>query len=311
MLKILVTGVNGFVGQHVSRELKSSGHYVVGVGGSHGAKNPSVEVEEYHELDLRNAEEAKRIDFATIDAVIHLAGLAAVGPSFDNPLEYISTNIGIEINLFEAAIKQKATPRFLVISSGSLYDSKAELPLTETSRVTPNSPYAVSKLGQEQMGFYYAQRGFEVMVARPFNHIGPGQNPGFLVPDLTQQIIACEQGRIDTVAVGNLAAQRDYTDVRDIAIAYRLLLEKGRSGEVYNICSHKPVSGKAILDMILKAVGGNVKIVEDPARMRPADTPVIEGSYDKLRNDTGWEPRIVLEKTIQDVVDDWRNRPKV
>jgi GDP-4-dehydro-6-deoxy-D-mannose reductase len=311
MSNILVTGVNGFVGHHVAHELKANGHSVVGIGGSHGAKDPSSDIDEYLELDLRDGKQAERIAFSSIDAVIHLAGLAAVGPSFDNPYEYIATNIGMEINLFEAAIKQKASPRFLVISSGSLYDPKSDLPLTESSRVMSNSPYAVSKLGQEQMGFYYANRGFEVLAARPFNHIGPGQNLGFLVPDLTQQIIACEQGRIDTVSVGNLAAQRDYTDVRDIALAYRLLLDQGESGEVYNICSHKPVSGDEILAMILKTVGGNVKVVSDPARMRPADAPVIDGSYDKLKNDTGWEPSIALEQTIQDVVSDWRNRPDI
>jgi GDP-4-dehydro-6-deoxy-D-mannose reductase len=307
MQKVLVTGINGFVGQHLLKELLAHDIEVVGVGGP-GLASITDRLTEYFEMDLNDAAAAQKIDFTGVDGVIHLAGLAAVGPSFDAPMDYIATNIGIQVNLFEAALDRKATPRFVVISSGTLYDPKAEQPLTENSPVLPNSPYAVSKIGQEQMGQYYASRGFEVIIARPFNHIGPGQNPGFIVPDLAQQIVAAAKGDQGEVLVGNLDAMRDYTDVRDIVQAYRLLLEKGRSGEIYNICSGKALSGHEILAGLLAASGTKPEIKEDPAKMRPSDTPSVTGSYEKLRRDTGWQPAVAFETTMTDVIADWRAR---
>jgi GDP-4-dehydro-6-deoxy-D-mannose reductase len=221
---------------------------------------------------------------------------------------YINTNIGIEVNLFEAALKQKCFPKFLIISSGSLYDPKDKLPLIETSRVDPGSPYAVSKLGQEQMAQYYGQRGFEYVIARPFNHVGPGQNEGFIVPDLTKQIVSVEKGNGKNIKVGNLEAQRDYTDVRDIVRAYRLLVESGKSGEIYNICSNKPLSGNDLLSKLIDLSSSKPELISDPTKFRPTDSPVIYGSYDKLKKDTGWEPEIDIDTTLKDVLEDWRTR---
>jgi len=308
MKKVLVTGSNGFVGQHLVRELAEHGITVVGVGGPQGTKEKSPHVETYLELDLTKPEEAARIDFTGVEGVIHLAGLAAVGPSFDDPMLYFNVNVGIEVNLFEAALAQKAIPKFLVISSGSLYDAKAPLPLTEASPVVPSSPYAVSKIGQEQMAFHYGLREFECIVARPFNHIGPGQNPGFLVPDIAQQIIACEKGEQSDISVGNLDAKRDYTDVRDIVRAYRLLLEQGKGGQIYNICSGKAVSGHDMVSGLLKAAGSAAPLRQDPSKMRPSDTPEIYGDASKLASATGWQPEIALETTLADVIADWRSR---
>jgi GDP-4-dehydro-6-deoxy-D-mannose reductase len=310
MQKVLVTGANGFVGQHLVKELSENGITVVGVGGTVGSKEKSSYVAEYMVLDLNDASAVQKIDFRDIDGVIHLAGLAAVGPSFDDPLKYIKVNVGIEINLFEAALAQDAKPKFLIISSGSLYDPKAALPLTEASAVIPSSPYAVSKIGQEEMARYYGLRGFACVIARPFNHIGPGQNPGFLVPDIAQQVIDCEQGKSSEVLVGNLDAQRDYTDVRDIARAYRLLLEKGAAGETYNICSGKAVSGHDMVSGILAAAGSKAPLKEDPGKMRPSDSPIIYGDSSKLTAATGWKPEIPLETTLSDVIADWRARVK-
>lgn len=308
MKKVMVTGANGFVGQHLVKELSGNGVSVFGIGGDIGVAGKLPYVDEYVVLDLNDASAVSKINFKDIDGVIHLAGLAAVGPSFDEPLKYIDVNIGIEINMFEAALAQGAKPKFLIVSSGSLYDPKAPLPLTEKSAVIPSSPYAVSKIGQEQMAFHYGLRGFESIVARPFNHIGPGQNPGFLVPDVAQQVVASEKGGQSEIMVGNLDAQRDYTDVRDIARAYRLLLEKGVSGETYNICSGKAVSGHDMVDGLLKAAGSSASLKEDPAKMRPSDTPVIYGDSGKLTAATGWKPEIPLETTLADVIKDWRGR---
>lgn len=304
---ILVTGSNGFVGKHLAEELTQHNYDVIGVGGPSAPGVPSNTTEQLV-IDLTDPEAVKRIDFSGVDGVIHLAGLAAVGPSFDSPLQYIETNMGIEINLFEAAQSQDVKPRFIIISSGSLYDPMAPLPLTETSHVLPNSPYAVSKLGQEQLATYYGGRGFECIIARPFNHIGPGQKLGFLVPDITKQALDVASGKASEILVGNLDAQRDYTDVRDIVRAYRLLLETGTPREVYNICSGKPLSGNDVLASILKAVGSDIPVKQDPARMRPSDAPVIYGSTDKIQKDTGWYPEIDIQTTIVDVVNDWRSQ---
>lgn len=308
MKKVLVTGANGFVGQHLVKELSENGMTVVGVGGQTGAADKSPFVVEYMVLDLNDAAEVRKIDFKDIDGVIHLAALATVGGSFDNPMAYITTNIGLETNLFEAALAEGSKPKFLIVSSGTLYDPKAPLPMTETSETIPSSPYAVSKIGQEDMARYYGLRGFDCVIARPFNHIGPGQNPGLLVPDIAQQIIECEQGKRAEISVGNLDSQRDYTDVRDIVRAYRLLLEKGKGGETYNICSGKPVSGHDIVSGLLAAADSKAPLKEDPDKMRPSDTPVNYGDSGKLAAATGWKPEIVLETTLKDVIEDWRTR---
>ena len=308
MKRVLVTGSNGFVGQHLVRELAEHGITVLGVGGQQGAKERSPHVDTYLELDLTNPKEAEKIDFKEVDGVVHLAGLAAIGASFGNPMLYVTTNIGIEVNLFETALAQQADPRFLIISSSSLYDSKAPLPLTEESLVEPSSPYAVSKIGQEQMAHYYHGRGFESIIARPFNHIGPGQGPGFIVPDLAQQIVAVEKGKASEVLVGNLDSKRDYTDVRDIVRAYRLLLEKGRTGEIYNVCSGTPRSGHDILSGLNKAAGVNPQISQDTAKLRPSDTQLIYGDHQRITADTGWQPEISLETTLSDVIADWRSK---
>lgn len=308
MKKVIVTGANGFVGNHLVRELNTNGYEVIGVGGPVITSGTPEGMADYKVCDLTNPVAVAAIDFTGVDGVIHLAGLAAVGPSFDDPLGYINGNIGMEINLFEAAIRQGQKPKFVVISSGALYDPKAPLPLTESSHVLPSSPYAVSKIGQEQMALYYSLRGFDVVIARPFNHIGPGQNLGFIVPDLTKQLVDVERGVAQDIQVGNLEAKRDYTDVRDIATAYRLLLENGKSGETYNICTGNSRSGQEILDALLRIAGGNPVVTQDPARMRPADSPDIYGSHAKLTADTGWQPAISLETTLTDVVADWRTR---
>jgi GDP-4-dehydro-6-deoxy-D-mannose reductase len=309
MGKVIVTGANGFVGNHLVTELSEFGYIVIGVGGPKlpGMSDPEG-LSEYVVADLSKPEEVARLNFAGVTGIIHLAGLAAVGPSFDQPLQYVTINIGLQVNLLEEATKQGVKPKCIIVSSGTLYDPAAPMPLTETSTVLANSPYAVSKFGQEQMGHYYTTRGFEIIVARPFNHIGTDQNLGFVVPDLTKQVVDVERGVADRVLVGNLEARRDYTDVRDIVRAYRLLLEKGKSGETYNICSGTSRSGQEMLDMILAQADTQVRVEQDPARMRPSDTPDIYGSHQKLTTDTGWEPQIPLETTIADVIADWRSR---
>lgn len=308
MARVIVTGANGFVGNHLVPELSSHGYEIIGVGGPIAKSATPRNVAQYIECDLTDPDQVGNIDFSDVDGVVHLAGLAIVSQSYDNPLEFVTKNIGMQVNLFEEAIKQSCKPKFLIISSGTLYDPKAALPLDEQSPALPSSPYAVSKLGQEQMAWYYSMRGFEVVVARPFNHIGPGQSLGLMVTDFVKQVIDIEHGAADKLLVGNLEAKRDFTDVRDIVRAYRLILEKGRTGETYNICSGTSRSGQEVLELILEKAGSNATVEQDPARMRPSDTPDIYGSHEKLTADTGWQPEIPLETTIADIIADWRSR---
>lgn len=302
MSKVLVTGANGFVGKHLIEELLSHDIEVVTVGGPLTSASQSDPAANTYALNLSNPDEAFGIDFSDITGVIHLAGLTAVGPSFNDPMRYITNNIAMECNLFEAALKQDCHPRFLVVSTGALYDTAAPLPLTELSPTLPSSPYAVSKLGQEKLAQYYNQRGFETIIARPFNLIGPGQGLGFIVPDITAQVIACQKGTQTEVLVGNLDAKRDYTDVRDIARAYRMLLEKGVPGETYNVCSGRALSGHDIVAGILAATSTSPTVVQDSSLMRPADSPETYGDNQKLTAATRWQPEIAFTTTLEDVV---------
>lgn len=304
---ILVTGINGFVGPHLARELQQRGCAIAGIGYD---TKPSADVaplvENYIACDLTNANDVAKIDFSKVDAVIHLAGLSSQGMSFAQPARFIGDNSAMLINLFEAALQQvpQKLPRFLVVSSGAVYDSEQPMPLTEQSKVTDNSPYIISKLLTEHLCNYYRKRGFSCVIVRPFNHTGPGQGPGFLIPDLAAQVIAA--GKNATIKVGNLKSRRDYTDARDIVRAYAdLALANNVDGTLFNLGSGLSRSGEEILALITKAVFGNSNAVTteiDPSRIRPTDPPEIFCDNSAIRQATGWQPAIDLETTINDYV---------
>lgn len=299
-MKALVTGANGFVGQHLVRELQQSGYEVTATG--QAGASPFAQEIEFKAIDLTNADETAAINFSDVDVIFHLAGLAAVGLSYDHPREYVETNTAIQINLSEACIRQAARPRMMLVSSGGLYDPRAALPLTENSPTLPSSPYAVSKLAQEALAKYYGIRGMDVVIVRPFNHIGPGQAAGFLLPDLVAKIRTAKERGDDAINIGDLTTKRDYTDVRDIVKAYVMLTEKGKPGEIYNICSGKAVSGTEILEHLMRLLDYQVEVKINKALLRPTDAAEIYGSYEKLSCDTGWKPEIDLETTLKDIL---------
>lgn len=305
MMKALVTGGTGFAGRHLVRELLSNG-YEVAATSMHSETLPDVEV---IRIDLSKVENLNTINFKDYGVVFHLAGLAAVGPSFRRPIEYLRANSEIQVNIFEACMMQDARPKFIVISSANIYCAD-ELPLKETSEVIPTSPYAVSKITQEYLGQYYGTRDFEVVIARAFNHMGPGQLEGFIVADFAKQIAEAEAVGGGSVKTGNLTARRDYTDVRDIVRAYRLLAEKGKPSEVYNVCSGRAISGNEILDGLLDNSTARIDVATDPDLFRPVDRPEVYGSHEKISEDTGWEPEIPLERTLKETLDFWRGRIK-
>lgn len=305
-LRITITGINGFVGHHLAHRLAQKNISVVGIG-----REPTVQPSlkdlgiEYHPADLTK----EWPPLKDIDAIIHLAGLAAVGPSFDNPQQYINLNSAMMTHMCEYFLTQDKKPRILSISSGAIYDPQQPLPITEQSNVGFTSPYAVSKILTENQCHYYHNRGLECIVVRPFNHIGPRQAPGFIVPDFFQRISEAKAG--DIIKVGNITTKRDYTDVRDIADAYtRLALAPKLSHTLYNVCSGKSISGQEILDMIKTAMKKpDIKFEIDSSLVRPTDIMDIYGDSSRLREELGWQPTHTVEQAVNDFVLDRLSHP--
>lgn len=301
-VRIAVTGASGFVGHHLARELRSQDISVAAVDyRPEPSEELSMLIDQYHAADLTQ----EWPEVGPVDAVIHLAGFAAVGPSFDDPQRYINGNSAMVTNLCEYYVKQGEKPRIIVISSGALYDSKQEMPIDESGVISYDSPYVVSKVLTENQCAYYRNRGLDIVVLRPFNHIGPGQAEGFILPDLYKQISEDTTG---TIKVGNLETRRDYTDVRDIVRAYgKVALAPSLEHTTYNVCSGQTLSGMEILNSLKSQLGKEGLSVEvDPTKIRPTDAHEIMGDSSRLQQELSWKPEIAIEQTIRDFVDSKR-----
>ena len=294
----VVTGVNGFVGSHLVRELQKKDFEIIGVG-KENKINAQVknEVSKYYVANL--IEEWPISE--DIDTIIHLAGFSAVGPSYENPQLYINGNTAMVTDICEYYLKQNRKPRILIVSSGAIYDGNQPMPITEESCLGYTSPYVISKLAVENQAAYYRSRGLDIVVARPFNHIGPGQKKGFLLPDLASRIDNLSEYE-NKIIVGNLDTKRDYTDVRDIVKAYVILATKASlKNSVYNICSGVSNSCFEIFSLLLKAIDRtDIEIEVDESLVRPTDIMEITGDNFRIKNDTGWIPTYTLDQTIQD-----------
>ncbi|MCC4907845.1 NAD-dependent epimerase/dehydratase family protein [Microbacterium sp. cx-59] len=297
---LVLTGANGFVGGHVAAEATAAGYDVWGVGrdagpseafARHGGRYISADLAESWPVD------------AEVSAVVHLAGLAAVGPSFDAPQRYITVNSAIMTAMCESLMARSPRARCVVVSSGAIYAPPADsAPLHEESPLSPSSPYAVSKILVETQAQYYRGRGLDAVVARPFNHIGPGQGPGFLLPDLAHAL--AELGPDDELSVGNLAAARDFTDVRDVARAYVTLASSDENAHgVYNVASGAAHTGREVLDTLCEVLESPVPATRtNPARLRPNDPALIVGDASRLRDEHGWSPRYSWRDSVHDFV---------
>lgn len=300
---VLVTGAGGFVGQHLIKELRGQGLSVVGVGLRPDTDSATREllVDYIGDCDLTNANMVARLPLAKTSAIINLAGLAQVGASFGKQELYNKTNIRVHTTLADRILKEHLPIRMISVSSGAVYESNQTMPLTEDSKLaTSGSPYALSKIAMERALRPYQDKGLDIVIARPFNHIGPGQSEGFLVPDLVKQL-----NTKDVLKVGNIASKRDYTDVRDIARAYYLLIvAKNLNHNVYNICSNKSISGALIIKELGSLLGKpNVKTHIDSSKIRPTDPLEIYGDYSRIKNDTGWHPKIPLRQTLKNILE--------
>lgn len=309
MLHILVTGVNGFVGHHVAEQLHERGYEILGVGNQPELEeNLSEIVDSYVSCDLTDAESVSKIDLTQVSAIINLAGFAKVGDSKGQGELYNRVNVGVHTTLYQECLNQGVAPRIVAVSTGAVYDPNQPMPITEQSKLIDDdktNEYVISKKLTEEAVLAFEKNGLRCIIARPFNHTGPGQLPGFLLPDLAEQVeIAKKSG--SKLLVGNLETKRDFTDVRDVANAYielALCDESRLTKNIYNICSGRSIAGKEILQMLLKACDAtNLETEVDPNKIRPNDVMDIYGSHDLLSQDTGWQPTINIETIISDFV---------
>jgi len=307
---VLVTGAAGFAGQHLAHLLAAEGPVVGWY--RPGTDHPDVAGVSWTAVELldRAAVAAALRDIAPSN-VYHLAGVPHVGDSWAYAEETLAGNVVGTLNLFDGLREAGLAPRVLITGSATIYRPSTEA-LTEDAPIAPNTPYGTSKLAQEMVALdAWRDHAIPVVITRSFNHIGPLQSPAFAAPGFARQLARIEAGLMPpTLMVGNLEALRDLSDVRDTVRAYRALMLSGRPGTCYNVCSGTAVSMQALLDGLRAHVRVPVTVTEDPARMRPADTPIVLGDRARLTADTGWEPAYPLATTLADLVEYWREQAR-
>jgi GDP-4-dehydro-6-deoxy-D-mannose reductase len=313
-MRVLVTGATGFAGSHLVDDLLKQGHEVFGLvytaeAPYNGVKDDAFTGVAGDLLDLASLKAA--MDKARPEVIYHLAGWALTAQSWANPGKTIGVNTVGTANLLQAAVAY-GRPRVVAVTSAEIYGvvKPEELPIDEDSVPDPHHPYGVSKWAAGRLiPLFQRRHDLPVIEARPFNHIGPGQSLGFVVPDFASQLAAIKLGRRPPqISVGNLSAERDFTDVRDVVRAYQCLADRGRPGGSYIICSGQAVPIHYLLNVLVEVAEVAVEIIYDEERMRPSDTPVLFGSYARLQEDTGWEPEIHLRQSLEDAFEDWMQR---
>ena len=297
-MRALVTGAEGFVGRHLLAHLEAAGDDVIGVDRGDGP-------------DLLDAPALDAfVRSVAPDAVYHLAGWSDVGGSWQQPLAAFQANADGTLNLLQACVHAEV-PRVLSVSSADVYGkvAPADLPISEGAELRPVTPYAASKIAADFLGLQaFLGYGLDVLRVRAFNHLGPGQTSRFVASAIAERIAGNELDGTDVVPVGNLVPRRDFTDVRDVVRAYRLLVEHGEAGEAYNVCSGTDIAIRELAERMLAHARRPMQLEEDPALQRPVDVPVLRGDPTKVHAATGWTPTIPLDQTLSDLLTEWRAR---
>ncbi len=298
-MKALVTGAGGFVGSHLTEYLRACGDEVL-------TTDPAIDG-----LDITDVDGVANLLSTTRPEVIyHLAGWADVGASWSNPATAFRVNADGALNVLLASVATKVD-RVLIVSSADVYGAVAEenLPITESTPLRPVSPYAASKVAADFLGLQaFLGRGLGVLRVRAFNHLGPGQTDRFVASALASRIARNEIEKTSEIPIGNLSARRDFTDVRDVVRAYRMLVSDGTPGEVYNVCSGHDTAVQELAELLLSHASHPMEFVTDESLLRPVDVPVLRGDHTKITQETGWEPELSLGRTLKDLLEDWRHR---
>ena len=317
MRRVLVTGVTGFAGSHLVDYLLTRDDCEIF--GIRRWRSRTENIEHFPdrvvivECDLRDASSTRdTLERLRPDWIFHLAAQSFVPTSWSAPTESLTTNLLGQLNIFEAVRRLDLKCRIQLACSSEEYGMvhPDEVPIRESNPLRPLSPYAVSKVAQDLLGYqYWMSWQVDCVRTRGFNHEGPRRGPVFVASDFAKQIADIEKGRkAPVLQVGNLEAQRDFTDVRDMVKAYYLALEKCEAGEAYNICSGRAWRIQEVLDLLLGMTKVKIEVRQDPARLRPSDVPILLGDCTKFRDATGWQPVIPFEQTLRDMLDHWRTR---
>lgn len=322
-MRVLITGISGFAGGHLATYLLQAGHEVCGTVHQRDSRarlaarfaGSGLRTDNVHAVDIAESRLVDDIVQRTKpDAVFHLAGTATVGRSDIDPAAVFAINALGTLHLLAGVRAHCPRARVVTVGSGSAYGvlDAAAIPVTEESPFRPVSPYGVSKAAADLIAYQWARAyGLDIVRVRPFNHIGPGQGPGFVCPDVAQQLVAIERGaRPAVVDVGNVDVVRDFTDVRDVVAGYVSALERGEAGEVYNVCSGVGRTVREVVELMIATSGIAAELRLAPDRLRPADVPVAIGSAARLHRATGWRPQVPLLQSLGDILADWRERTR-
>ena len=313
-MRVLITGMNGFAGGVLCQLLLQKTHWtLIGLANKTSGDRVNARIQ-WWQIDLVDPLPIKRLlRFERPDIIFHLAAQASVPQSWEDAWNTYQVNLHGTLNLFEAVVQNRLTPRIVVIGSNEVYGAPAnseELPFTEKHLLRPNNPYGVSKVAQETLAMQYRySHGLDVIAVRPFNHIGPGQRPSFVLSSFASQIAEIEQGkRVPVIDAGNMSAQRDFTDVRDTVRAYYMITRFADAGRIYNVCSGQPRSIQSVFDLMVQMSRVSIEVRNDPGKYRVVDTPVSYGDNSLVRQETGWEPQIPFEQTVSDILNYWRDK---
>jgi GDP-4-dehydro-6-deoxy-D-mannose reductase len=311
MTRVLITGCSGFLAGYLINDLKKKpDHLIYGLTEIENIKIPGCSV---FQVDIRNQEQVRAlVEDLKPDIVYHLAAISNVGFSWKNQRETYEVNIIGSSNLIEAVNLFFPNARIILLSSAELYGKSSRDKIDEKTPVVIGNPYALSKYAMEMVGDLYTDsRKMDIIKIRAFNFTGPGQNHDFVCSDFAYQIACIESGQVKPeIRVGNLAAVRDISDVRDVTRYLLAISERGKSGKVYNLCSGKARSIKEILRILLSFSKTRIDIIKDPVKFRPVDTPVLEGNCTLIRQEFGLSPRFDLEQTLFDILAYWRSELK-